>query len=174
MKMRVVNHIVAAACVVANILAMIAVLTGMHTLFGTIAVSLSLAVSLGLYLRVFVGTVALKVAEEQEELTLIAVAQKDEPDVVYGVGNWIRNQDTNFMGAKICNLVRATDRDGNKLGYFLLLVGTKSTYRKIEREIGKTCTVLDYWPIDWEEWAESTIEAYIDDPDDDAIPELRG
>lgn len=178
MKMRTVNQITGAACVLANAVGLIAVLTGMHTTFGVVAVSISLAVSLGMYLRVVVGTAALKVAEQQEKLIYIAVAQKNDPAVVNEYAEWVLKGDMEFMGARICNLVEAVDENGNRAGYWILMVGTPKICDNIRHNL-KTGTVLDYWPIDWENAAKQIVTDYLGDqetiePDDDAIPELKG
>ena len=178
MKMRYANHLLAIFCVLLNILALIAVLTGMHTVFGIAAVSISLAVSIGMYLRVLVGTAAMQVAEKQDELVDIAIAQKKDLFVVNEFANWMKNKDFYFHGARMVDLLRGRDEIGEHIGYWLLMVGTRKTYE----EISKEATVLDYWPVNYESWAEELRGTYLPDfqeeeivePEDDAIPELKG
>lgn len=182
MKMRYANHLLAIFCVLLNILALIAVLTGMHTVFGIAAVSISLAVSMGMYLRVLVGTAAMQVADKQDELVDIAIAQKKDPNVVDGFANWMKNKDFYFHGARMVDLMRGWDKDGEHVGYWTLMIGTRKVYEDILKELGESATVLDYWPINYESWAEELRATYLPDfqeeeivePEDDAIPELKG
>ena len=177
--MRNMNHLVAAISVIASILTLIAVLTGMHTLFGIVSASVTLAVSLGMYLRVVVGTAALQVAEKQEELLYFAVSQKKDRVVVQHFTEWIERGDLEFKGALITDLVRAVDKDGNCKGFWMLMVGTRNQYNEICKELGNSATVLDFWPIDRDKWAQKLREALTegeDFPEDDKvpIPELKG
>jgi len=179
MKMRTINQVTAAITVLANLLVLIAVLTGMHTLFGIIAASISLAVSMGMYLRVAVGTAALKVEERQEKLVCFAIAQRNDPEVVQEYAKWVRNDDRDFRGAIIVELLRAKDENGNCVGYWLTLVGTESVYREIKKELTNS-TVLDYWPIDRDGYARDILKLYLGDEEiddfdeDEPIEELKG
>lgn len=180
MKMRTINHVTAAITVLANILVLIAVLTGMHTLFGTIAASISLAVSMGMYLRVAVGTAAMKVEERREKLVCFTIAQKNDPEVVCKFAEWIRNDDRDFRGAKIVDLLRARDENGDCLGYWLTLVGPESTYLELKKEL-TNCDVLDYWPFDNDRLADDLLNSYLgsseeadDFDEDEPIEELKG
>ena len=175
MKMRTINHLTADIAVILSILVLIAVLTGAHTLFGTIAASIGLAVSLGMYLRVVVGTAALQVADKQEKLIRFAVAQKNDPTVVRQFADWVARGDMEFEGAQIADLCTALDEEGNRKGFWLLMVGSQSTYESIKRKL-KNTTVLDYWPIDPKTWCENLMDTLANDDDfaEDAIPELKG
>lgn len=180
MKMRTINHVTAAITVLANLLVLIAVLTGMHTLFGIIAASISLAVSIGMYLRVAVGTAALKVEERKEKLICFAIAQKNDPEVVRKFAEWIRNDDRDFRGAIIVDLFRASDENGDCLGYWLTLVGPESTYLELKKEL-TNCDVLDYWPFDCDKLADDILESYLGPceeadvfDEDEPIEELKG
>lgn len=179
MKMRTINHVTAAITVLANLLVLIAVLTGMHTLFGIIAASISLAVSMGMYLRVAVGTAALKVEERREKLVCFAIAQRNEPEVVQEFAKWVRDDDRDFRGAIIVELLRAKDENGDCVGYWLTLIGTESVYRGIKKELTNS-TVLDYWPIDRDEYANDILKLYLGDEEiddfdeDEPIEELKG
>ena len=180
MKMRTINHVTAAITVLANLLVLIAVLTGMHTLFGVIAASISLAVSMGMYLRVAVGTAAMKVEERQEKLVCFAIAQRNEPEVVLEFARWVKNDDRDFRGVIIVDLLRAKDENGDYIGYWLTLIGSESVYRKIKKELTNS-TVLDYWPLDHDKYASDILDLYLgsseeaDDLDtDEPIEELKG
>lgn len=162
MKMRIFNNLLAGVIVIVSVLALIAVLTGQHTLFGTIAASVSTVVAIGMYLRTLIGTAALSVADKQQELMFIAIAQKRNQDVVNEFAKWMETNDTDFMGAKICNLVDAVDESGKRAGFFLLLVGTRDIYNKIRKEGKDKYTVLDYWPVDWKKYAQSILDDYAE------------
>ena len=184
MKVRTINHIMACVTVLTNVLALIAVLSGQHTLFGTIAVSISMAVSAGMYMRVALSTAALMVSEDtdakQEKLVEIAIAQKDDIHVLQNVAKWVRTGDREWMGARITDLVVASDKDGKRCGFWLLLIGTQSVYENILKAVNNAAAVLDYWPIDADKWADGMLETYmkpewLEEEDDDApIEELKG
>lgn len=177
MKMRTFNHLTAIVCVIVNILAMIAVLTGQHTLFGVIAVSISLAVSLGMYLRAVIGTAALQVADKQEKLMRFAVAQQKDPEVVRQFAEWVKTQDMDFEGAQITDLCKAIDENGKCEGFWLLMIGSQSQYETIKKKLSGSSTVLDYWPIDPSKWCQNLLDALEQDEDfieENAIPELKG
>lgn len=178
MKMRTINLITAGVTVIASILALIAVQTGMHTVFGTVAACIALAVSLGMYLRVFIGTAALKSADHEEELVRIAIGQKKDENVVRQFAEWIRTGSADFDGALICDLWKAVDDNDDHRGYWILLIGTQSSYKRILNEVGDKAMVLDSWPIDNDEWADSILKNMLPEPpeieDDDIIPELKG
>ena len=180
MKMRTINHVTAALTVLVNILVLIAVLTGAHTLFGTIAVSISLVVSMGAYLRVAIGMAALKVEERQEKLVCFAIAQQNNPEVVRKFAEWMRNDDRDFHGAKIVDLLGATDENGDRQGYWITLVGPESTYLEIKKEL-TNCDGLDYWPFDHDKLADLVLNSYLgtggetdDFDEDEPIEELKG
>lgn len=169
MKMRAMNHLFVVITVLANILAAIAVQTGCHTVFGTVAVAISLVVSLGMYVRVVIGTAALRL-EEKTELIEFAVVQKRDPKVIEMFSKWICNNDRDFLGARIVNIADAVDDNGDMKGYMLLMIGTRSTYDKICRKIGDTCTIINYWPLDMKQWGESILTEYLaDEPIEELI-----
>lgn len=153
MKMRNMNHLIAVISVIASILTLIAVLTGMHTLFGIISASVTLAVSLGMYLRVVVGTAALQMAEKQEKLVRFAIAQHKDPAVVQQFAEWVKQGDMEFKGAQVANLIKAADENGEWAGFWLLLIGSQSSYEQIRKELDGYATIVDHWPIDPEEWS---------------------
>lgn len=177
MKMRKINNLAAIIIALINIVAFIALLTGPHTIFGIIAVSVSMAVSFGMYLRVLVGTAALRVSEKQEKLVRFAVAQQKDPNVVRQFAEWVKTGDLEFEGAMITDLTKAMDENGNCEGFWLLMIGSQSTYESIRKKLSPSSTVLNYWPIDPEKWCHNILEALEQDEDfdeDDAIPELKG
>ena len=178
MKMRAVNHLTAAVIALVNILTFIAVLTGQHTLFGIVAASISLAVGLGMYLRVVIGTAALQMAEKNEEkLIYMAIAQKKDNAVVREYAEWVRKGDMDFMGAKIVDLIKAKNDQEEFTGYLLLAVATESVYAQIKNKLGDA-TVLDYWPIERDEWAKAILSDMLEEEpepvDDGPIEELKG
>lgn len=163
MKMRTINHLTAVACVIANILALIAVLTGNHALFGTVAASISTAVSLGMYLRVTIGTAAMKVVESENEIVDIAIWQRNEPSVVKKFADWIRNDDRTFQGARFVDIVRAYNPEGKASGYWLLMVGTRASYRRILKDLDMPeWAVTDYWPLDFKKWGDKLEDTWLD------------
>jgi len=162
MKMRIFNNLVAGVIAIISVLALIAVLTGQHTLFGILAASVSTVVAIGMYLRTLIGTAALSVADKQQKLMFIAIAQKRNQDVVNEFAKWMETDDTDFMGAKICNLVEVVDESGKLAGFWLLLVGTRDIYDKIRIAIKDTNTVLDYWPIDRKKYAQLILDDYTE------------
>lgn len=170
MKMRTYNHMIAIITVIANIMALIAVITGCHTTFGIVAASISLAVGLGMYLRGIIGTAALKMIEKSE-LIDIAILQKRDQDVVDGIAKWIRNNDRKFHGSRIVNIADAVDEDGTPMGYWLLLVGTEQSYKKIKAECNHA-TVLNYWPLNLDKWADDILKEHTDIDDDSPIYDL--
>lgn len=179
MKMRKLNHLMAIVTVLACILALIAVLTGEHTTFGVVSASVALAVSLGMYLRVVIGTAALQVADKQEELLYFSIAQKKDLAVVRQFSEWVKQNTQVFKGALMTDLVKAVDEDGNCNGFWVLLVGTRSQYNEIRKELGNSTTVLDFWPIDRDKWARKLLEELTkgeDFPEGDEVPtpELKG
>lgn len=177
MKMRVLNHLLAAVCVVVNIFAMVAVLTGNHTVFGVIAVSLSMVVSLGVYLRMLIGTAALQMADKEAKLVRFAIAQQKDPSVVRQFAEWVKSGDLDFNGAQITDLCKAIDENGKCEGFWLLMIGTQNTYESIRRKLSQTATILDYWPIDPEKWCQNLLDTLEQDEDfdeADAVPELKG
>lgn len=186
MKMRTINHLTAVACVIANILALIAVLSGNHTLFGTVAVSISTAVSLGMYLRVLIGTAAMEVVEKENEIIDIAVWQRDEPSVVKKFADWIRNDERTFQGARFVDIARAYNPEKGIVGYWLLMVGTRASYRRILKYLDMPeWAVTDHWPVDFKAWGDRLEDAWLDQEDGpieelaepadgDPIAELKG
>lgn len=175
MKMRTLNHLTAGVIVIVNVLAMIAVLTGAHTLFGTVAVSVSLVVSIGCYLRVVIGMAAMQISDN-EEMMDFSILQSGDPSVPMEFAEWIRKGDRNFMGGRFADIAVDRDKDGEIKGYWLLMVGPKSAYRKIKKKFDQ-CTVLDYWPVDMDDWAgrvEKILYSSMEEDFDDAIPELKG
>ena len=171
MKMRNMNHLIAAISVIASILTLIAVLTGMHTLFGTISASVTLAVSLGMYLRVVVGTAALQVAEKQEKLVRFAIAQQKDPAVVRQYAEWVKQGDMEFKGAQIADLIKAVDENGEWAGLWLLLIGSQSSYEQIRKEMDGYATIVDHWPIDPEKWSHEIL-TWLEGSECDAEPDI--
>lgn len=169
MKIRICNHVMTIATVIANIMALIAVITGCHTTFGIVAASISLAVGLGMYLRVIVGTAALKMSGYS--LMDIAVLQKRDPAVVKEFAEWVRSGDRWLIGARIVNIADAVDDDGKAQGYWLLMVGNRQSYERLKEKCGSS-TVLDYWPLNTDEWASDILKEYTDIDDDSPIEEL--
>ena len=175
MKMRTLNHLTAGVIVIVNVLAMIAILTGAHTLFGTVAVSVSLVVSIGCYLRVVIGMAAMQISDN-EEMIDISIYQSSDPSVPMKFAEWIRKGDRNLMGGRFTDICVGRDEDGEIDGYWLLMVGPKSAYQKIKKKFDR-CTVLDYWPLDMDKWAgrvEQELCPPMEEDFDDAIPELKG
>lgn len=164
MKLRTYNHLLAVAIALTNILAFIAVLTGQHTVFGIVAVSISLAVGLGMYVRVMIATAAMEVSEKKDDLIRIAISQQKRPEVMEKFAEWVENNDMDFCGAQLVDLRKAMDGD-KCLGFWLLAIGSRRAYERIKNEMRNCATVLDFWPLDEKQWAENIRLSMEIDPD---------
>ena len=172
MKMRDMNMIVALAILLLSILVLVAVVTGQHTTFGIVAAVISMVVALGMFCRVFIGTLVWRISDEEnkEQLIDIAIFQKNDPEVVTEFARWIREDDRNFMGARVVDIMGALDKEGKRDGYVLKLIGTRKTYLRIKNKFKDTASVIDQWPLDRDEWSQWYLDNYLSDHDETEAP----